>query len=321
MAIFRYPLQAPVDNGSASTEDGATEAIDYVCFQRTSVAYDDKNFRGYSLPGSNSAKRNLDKDRVYLSMPKGLQTQYAPSYRQIELGAAGAAAIQAVGSGSQSTQAMAELLSDTAGAVLPEFASGAFAGAINSAAQMGGLAGGIDANSLQALTRGRVFNPFKENVFTGINFREHNFNFKMVARSPQEAKEIQNILKYFKEGSVPNIGSSDDNTTDGGTKIESLTRSLSSNRFFTVPDSFNIKFIRLKPDGKSDPSGEKDFMHFKIHPSVCKNITVNYTPDGQYTSFKKPGDGKGTIQVPAINLTLAFTELKLVTTIDINNGF
>ena len=32
----------------------------------------------------------------------------------------------------------------------------------------------------------------------------------MVARSPQEAKEIQNILKYFKEGSVPNIGSSDD---------------------------------------------------------------------------------------------------------------
>jgi len=321
LAIFRYPLQAPVEEGSASTVDGATEAIDYVCFQRTSVSYDDKQFRGYSLPGSNTAARKLDKDRVYLSMPKGLQTQYTPSYRQIELGAAGAAAIQAVGSGASSTEDMAQLLSDTAGAVLPEFASGAFAGAINAAAQMGGLAGGIDANSIQALTRGRVFNPFKENVFTGINFREHTFTFKLVARSPQEAKEIQNILKYFKEGSVPNIGSSDD-TTDGGKAIEGLTRSLSSNRFFTVPDSFNIKFIRLKPDGKSDPSGEKDFMHFRIHPSVCKNITVNYTPDGQYTSFKKPGgDPKESIQVPAINLSLAFTELKLVTTIDINNGF
>ena len=321
MAIYRYPLQAPVEDGSASTVDGATEAIDYVCFQRTSVKYDDKGFRGYSLPGSNSAKRDLDKDRVYLAMPKGLQTQYSPSYRQVELGAAGAAAIQAVGNGSASTEDMATLLGDTAGAVLPEFASGAFAGAINNLAQMGGLAGGIDANSLQALTRGRVFNPYKENVFTGINFRQHSFNFKLVARSPEEAKEMQSILNYFKEGAVPNIGSSDD-TKDGGKAVEGLARSLSGNRFFTVPDSFNIKFIRLRPDGQTDAEGDKDFMHFKIHPSVCTGIQVNYTPDGQYTSFKKPGgDPKESIQVPAINLSLSFTELKLVTTIDINNGF
>jgi hypothetical protein len=320
LAIYRYPLQAPVENGSASTEDGATEAIDYVCFQRTSVKYDDNRFRGYSLPGSNSAKRNLDKNRVYLAMPKGLQTQYSPSYRQVELGAAGAAAIQAVGNGSASTEDMAQLLGDTAGAVLPEFASGAFAGAINGAAQMGGLAGGIDANSLQALTRGRVFNPYKENVFTGINFRQHSFNFKLVARSPEEAKEMQSILNYFKEGAVPNIGSSDD--TAGKKDIEKLTRSLSGNRFFTVPDSFNIKFIRLRPDGQADKDGDKDFMHFKIHPSVCTGIQVNYTPDGQYTAFKKPGtDPKQSIQVPALNLTLSFTETKLVTTVDINDGF
>ena len=321
MAIYRYPVQAPEERGSASTADGATEAIDYACFQRTSVKYDDKGFRGYSLPGSNAVKRQLNGDRVYLAMPKGLQTSYTPSYRQIELGAAGAAAIQAVGSGSQSTESMAQLLGDTAGAVLPEFASGAFAGAINSAAQMGGLAGGIDANSLQALTRGRVFNPFKENVFSGINFRTHTFSFKLAARSAQEAKEMQSILNYFKEGSVPNIGSSDD-TTDGGKRIESLTRSLSGNRFFTVPDSFNIKFIRLKPDGSTDAEGDKDFMHFKIHPSVCTNIQVNYTPDGQYTSFKSlDGDASKSIQVPAINLALTFTETKLITTVDINQGF
>ena len=321
MAIFRYPLQAPEASGSASTADGATEAIDYVCFQRTSVKYDDKGFRGYSIPGSNSVKRELNQDRVYLAMPKGLQTAYTPSYRQIELGAAGAAAIQAIADGGGSTEAMAEKLSDFAKAVLPEFASGAFAGAINNAAQMGGLQGGVDANSLQALTRGRVFNPFKENVFTGINFREHNFTFKLFARSVQEAQEMQNILTYFKEGSVPNIGSAD--KSEGGTSgAENLARNLSSNRFFTVPDSFNIKFIRLRPDGQNDPGGQKDFMHFKIHPSVCKNIQVNYTPDGQYTAFKSPdGDATKSIQVPAINLSLTFAELKLITTKDINDGF
>lgn len=321
MAIYRYPLQAPEERGSASTADGATEAIDYACFQRTSVKYDDKGFRGYSLPGSNSVKRELNDDRVYLAMPKGLQTSYTPSYRQIELGAAGAAAIQAIADGDGSTEAMAAKISDTAKAVLPEFASGAFAGAINSAAQMAGLQGGVDANSLQALTRGRVFNPFKENVFSGINFRTHTFNFKLAARSEQEAKEMQSILNYFKEGSVPNIGSAD--KSDGGTSgAENLARSLSGNRFFTVPDSFNIKFIRLRPDGSTDSEGDKDFMHFRIHPSVCTNIQVNYTPDGQYTSFKSPdGDATKSIQVPAITLALTFTETKLITTVDINQGF
>ena len=319
MAIYRYPVQAPEERGSASTADGATEAIDYACFQRTSVKYDDKGFRGYSLPSSNSAKRRLDPDRVYLAMPKGLQTSYRPSYRQIDLGVVGVAAVQALNAG-QDTESISKIIQQGANAAMPEVISSTLAQTASSLAQVGGLQGGLDSNSLQALTRGRVFNPFKENIFTGMNFREHTFNFKLLARSAQEAKEMQSILNYFKEGSVPNIGSSDDQR--GTKKIEGLTRSLSGNRFFTVPDSFNIKFIRLRPDGSADAEGNKDFMHFKIHPSVCTGIIVNYTPDGQYTSFKSPdGDASKSIQVPALNLTLSFTETKLITTVDINQGF
>ena len=319
MAIYRYPLQAPEERGSASTADGATEAIDYACFQRTSIKYDDKGFRGYSLPSSNSAKRRLDPDRVYLAMPKGLQTSYRPSYRQIDLGVVGVAAVQALNAG-QDTESISKIIQQGANAAMPEVISSTLAQTASSLAQVGGLQGGLDSNSLQALTRGRVFNPFKENIFTGMNFREHTFNFKLLARSAQEAKEMQSILNYFKEGSVPNIGSSDDQR--GTKKIEGLTRSLSGNRFFTVPDSFNIKFIRLRPDGSADAEGNKDFMHFKIHPSVCTGIIVNYTPDGQYTSFKSPdGDASKSIQVPALNLTLSFTETKLITTVDINQGF
>ncbi|AOO16999.1 baseplate tail tube cap [Cyanophage S-RIM12_RW_22_0110] len=320
MAIFRYPLQAPEARGSASTADGATEAIDYACFQRTSIKYDDKGFRGYSLPSSNSAKRRLDPDRVYLAMPKGLQTSYRPSYRQIDLGVVGVSAVQALNAG-QDTESIAKIIEQGANAAMPEVISSALAQTASGLAQAGGLQGGLDSNSLQALTRGRVFNPFKENIFTGMNFREHTFNFKLLARSAQEAREIKNILDYFKQGSVPEITGEKASGGEGEevSRLNDLVNAgAAGSRFFTVPDSFNIKFIRLKPDGSSSTNNE-DFMHFKIHPSVCTGITVNYTPDGQYTSFKSVGGDS--VQVPALNLTLSFTETKLITSGDITKGF
>ncbi len=315
MAIFRYPLQAPETTGSASTSDGATEAIDYACFQRTSIKYDDKGFRGYSLP-SNSAKRRLDPNRVYLAMPKGLQTSYRPAYRQIDLGVVGAAAVQAINSGGD-TEAIAQIIGQTARAGMPEFASSAIAETANGLAQIGGLQGGLDASSLQALSRGRIFNPFKENIFTGMNFRTHNFTFKLLARSSEEAREMKDILDYFKQGAVPEV--TGEEVSGGNEKLNDLiNKGTAGARFFTVPDSFNIKFIRLKPDGSASAKND-DFMHFKMHPSVCSNITVNYTPDGQYTSFKNlDGDA---IQVPALDLTLEFTETKLITSGDITKGF
>ena len=320
MAIYRYPLQAPVASGSASTAEGATEAIDYACFQRTSIKYDDKSFRGYSLPSSNSAKRKLDPDRVYLAMPKGLQTSYRPSYRQIDLGVVGVAAVQALNSGGD-TEKIAQIISQGARAAMPEVVSSALAQTASGLAQAGGLQGGLDSNSLQALTRGRVFNPFKENIFTGMNFRSHSFNFKLLARSSQEAREMKNILNYFKQGSVPEITGEKASGGEGdkiGELNDMINNGAAGSRFFTVPDSFNIKFIRLQPDGSSSTSNE-DFMHFKIHPSVCTGITINYTPDGQYTSFKSiEGDA---VQVPALNLTLEFTETKLITAGDITKGF
>ena len=163
------------------------------------------------------------------------------------------------------------------------------------------------------MTRGRIFNPFKEQVFTGIDFRTHSFNFKMFSRSKKEAQMIKDIIDYFKMGSVPAMGG------EGG-NVGNLGAGISGNRFLTVPDNFNIKFMRLKPDGEGSTEfiEDKDFMHFKIHPSVCTNVSVNYTPDGQYTSFKDVGSNQ--VMVPAIQLNLSFSEMKLVTAGDVSKG-
>ena len=287
--------------------------IDYVVFQRTSVSHDDTGYRGYSFPTPNAAKRILDENRVYLAMPKGVQTQYKSNYKQMDMGVLGAAVMDALASSGESAD-LAGIASQAAAAGLPEFASGTISNLVNAASGAGNLTGNIDANALQAMTRGRIFNPFKEQVFTGIDFRTHSFNFKMFSRSKKEAQMIKDIIDYFKMGSVPAMGG------EGGS-VAGFGAGISGNRFLTVPDNFNIKFMRLKPDGEGSTEfvEDKDFMHFKIHPSVCTNVSVNYTPDGQYTSFKDVGSNQ--VMVPAIQLNLSFSEMKLVTAGDVAKGF
>ena len=329
MSIFRYPLTAPVPGENAIHAEGATEAIDYVAFQRSSVAYDDTGYRGFSFPaGRNTAKRNPNPDRVYLAMPKQLNTGYSPRYRQIDLGIAGVAAMSAFGADlTGDMNEIAGVIGEAARGALPEFTSSAMAGVVQSLSQAGGLAGGIDANSIQALTKGRVFNPFKEQIFQGMDFRTHNFTFKLLSRSEDEAKRVKDIINYFKFGSLPQIDGDDigdasiTGSGEGLTDFADALGSFSGARFFNVPDTFDIKFIRIRPngDGGSISEEDKDFLHFKIHPSACTGIQVNYTPDGQYTSFKRISGEM--VQVPAIQLGLTFAELKLVTKGDIARGY
>ena len=266
-------------------------------------------------------------------MPKALQTQYQPQYRQVDLGVMGVAGVAALSDENFSAENLTSIVQGAAASGLPEFTTNAIAQSINGLSGMMGLAGNVDANSIQALTRGRVFNPFKEQIFQNMSFRTHNFNFKLFSRSAEEAKQVNNILTYFKMGSVPRLTGTDDDTlsdTISGIKnsdgtsanldnpFENAAADLSRNaRFMSVPDNFKIKFVRMNPDGQL--TGEKENMHFKIHPSVCTGISINYTPDGQYTSFKTLGEKQ--VQVPAITLALTFTELKLITQEDISKGY
>lgn len=259
-----------------------------------------------------------------MAMPTALQTQYQPQYKQVDVGVAGVAAMGLLND--NSVEDVARTVSSAAAAALPEFASSTLAGGIGGFNQLLGLGGGLDSNGIQALTRGRVFNPFKEQLFQSMAFRTHNFTFKMVSRSKEEAQRVKDIINYFKQGAVPAMGKSGGfKVGEGGAEgsADAVSKlfgdgQVAGSRFFQIPDSFDIKFLRMKADGSVSAPGE-DFLHFKVHPSVCTGINVNYTPDGQYTSFK---DIDGTmVQVPAINLILTFTELKLVTRGDVEKGF
>jgi len=304
LAIYRYPLQAPVSGKKAV--DNPTQMVDYVMFQRKRINYDDNStsYYGLNVPNNKvSVKKN--RERVYIAMPQNIQAAYSPTYRKVDMGVAGMA--MAEGLQASGVEGIVDALQTAASSALPEFTTGALAQVAQGAANALGLAGNADTNALQALTQGKIFNPYSEQLFSNMNFRTHNFTFKMFARSERESQEIHNIIKYLKQGALPIYGDA---------------KKGKPARFFEVPDKFDIKFVRLSPDGKK--MGDSEDLHYKMHTSVCTGIDVNYTPDGQYNAIKNNNLGTGDdkpLQVPAVNVTIRFTETQLVTQQQISEGF
>ena len=99
---LRYPLKAPVvkDEMVGDDQAGYTELIDYVRIRRKRVEYTDKEGKSYggtSMPQQNT-KPVYHNSIVYLAMPTSISAAYQPTYRQVNLGVGGAAALSALGS-------------------------------------------------------------------------------------------------------------------------------------------------------------------------------------------------------------------------------
>lgn len=371
MTIYRYPLKPPVDSGGIDSVEGPTDAIDYLVLKRSRIHYDGTtsdqtkihHLGNAGVAGGKKVRRQYMRDCVYLAMPPQLSTSYQAAYSQQDLGIMGMALAEGLHNG-KDFDALSNTIQAAAGAGLPEFAAAQAVNVANAFGGMLGLAGKADANSLMQLNKGKVFNPFSEQIFKSMAFRQHQFTFKMLARSHKEAEMIQDIIDWIKEGATPRVeaGNSDwkkdfidgkgkaggarnqDGTKNKDTKLitdgkdngevfNNLVNLTMNQRFFQIPDHFDLRFIRVDPGNPSswwNPTGGSDggfkdgsgfqSMHFKIHPSFCNNVGVNYTPDGQYTSFKHIKTGNQ-IQVPAIQLNLQFIETRLVSQQNIQQGF
>jgi len=339
--ILRYPIKFPVPSlAGADDVESPTEGIDYLCMQRYAIAYNDKTaaYYGQNLPGNN-VKKNLNDKRVYLAVPNNISTSYTPTYNQVDLGVAGVAAAGLL-STSQGVSAMASVLQSASGAALPEFAASAISSTANSLGQALGLEGNINASTLAALTRGKVFNPFTEQIFKNMSFRTHNFNFKFFVRSATEAQEVYYIIQYIKEGAVPSISggekptAANPNTTQGILQNSASFGGANANRFFNVPDKFRLSYKRFNYEPTSTSSSGGIELHHKIKDSVCAGIQVNYTPDGSYTAFKqlltssanirggtKENNPFASVHVPSLTLQLTFIETSIVSQADVLAGY
>ena len=347
-STLRYPLQPPVmdQDFNGDSADSLTGRTDYLRIRRKKTVYTDggKDYYAQNNFPRNKARSDFHNSIAYLAIPGGINAQYSPIYNQTNLGIGGAAAITALGS--QSFEDVAGALRDAAASVLPEFLAGTIATGANALSGFLGVQGNLSTNSLEGLTSGRVFNPYVEQIFSQMNFRNHSFSFKMFARNYKEAQEIRKIIQYIKVGAHPKVGENVDQESkvlnqlnDRGEKTGSENikefvgnngGTLAENRYFGIPDQYELAFMRMNPKSgefndtlgynyQSQTDTTSMSLHYKMDTCVCSSIAVNYTPDNQYTAMKRI-DGT-MMQVPAVIMNVQFTEVRLLSQSDIMRGY
>jgi hypothetical protein len=128
------------------------------------------------------------------------------------------------------------------------------------------------------LTRatGGIINPNTELLFQGPDLRSFSFNFTLSAREPQEAIQIKNIIRFFKQGMS--------------------VKRADTGLFLKSPHTFEIKYLF---------NGNEHPWINKIKECALVSCNVNYTPAGNYATYE---DGSMT----QYDISLSFSELEPV---------
>ena len=177
-----FPRSKPYGANSTSAQDAiskdktnGTEVVDYLKI----TIYDPKegNNSSYNNSKKNLANNDKVKRSIYLYLPNKLREGYQAKYNGVKLGPLG---VGAVGAASEAIAAGGDSFKDTISKMAESGKSvagyGIGADVINKVLKFGG-GGNIGANELAALTTGKVFNPYEETIFQGVEFRDHKFDF------------------------------------------------------------------------------------------------------------------------------------------------
>ena len=142
---------------------------------------------------------------------------------------------------------------------------------------------GKDFSKLMSRTEGQIMNPNMELLFNGPTLRPFSFTFLLAPRSKKEAKEVIQIIRFFKQGMAP---------------IRSK-----ANLFLKAPHTFNLQY-------KHKGQNHQYLNRFKeCALTACE---VDYTPEQSYSTYE---DGVMT----AYSLSLSFTELEPIYNDDYEN--
>lgn len=128
-------------------------------------------------------------------------------------------------------------------------------------------------------------NPRKEQIFKAVEFRTFQFDYQFYPRDAREAQNVLDIIYQFKLHMHPEFKDA-------------------NNFLYIYPSEFDIVYY----------NGTQENSNINRHTScVLTDMTVDYSPNGQFTSF--PG-GMPT----QINISLMFKELATLTKEKIQDG-
>lgn len=240
----------------------------------------------------NEHKSRIKSKEIEIYLPIGFSSTDTLNYESPQLGAIGAAGSAAIASGANvgSTalngifEGGKDFLSGIKGNALSSPA--AALAAAKAANKLPGGTGGMAASAALKVTA----DPNVRTLFKGVGVRSFQFSFKFLAKSQNESKTVENIIKRFRYYSYP------DNILVGGISAG-----------FKFPNSFRIEILSKGIDGQLVTVGHR------ILSSYLTNITTNYNP----SSMTFHSDGRPV----EIDLSLTFTEETTLNRTKIKEGF
>ena len=144
-----------------------------------------------------------------------------------------------------------------------------------------------DALKLGLNKMGYVFNPQKQMLFQGIEFRQFNMSFTFTPYSSKEAQDVKEIIKLFRKWSAPQ------------------KTQAAGGMFFNPPAVFQVDFKFNNSQNLNIP---------KLKDCVIESVEVNYSPNGIWSAHSDGAPVQTTV-------TLSLKEMDLVDRTDIENGY
>ena len=189
---------------------------------------------------------------------------------------------------------------------------------------------------------GKVINPYREQVFNGVQMRTFDFNYTLVASSQKEQIQLRKLIRGMREDSLPTTeetasifddliddrqepsdtsgetGETTEETTEpeDSVNLDAIGQTL-RDRWFGVPRIFTIDFLRAtrSESGSSEiPNVVTNTAIPKIKPCICTDISVDYTPNNVWATRV---DGSPV----SIDVMFKFAEIEIVVADDIKKGY
>jgi hypothetical protein len=231
-----------------------------------------------TIAGSLTGQKKRIKTAIALHTPNQLSTSYSIEYNEEGMEMAALALAAVGGTAALVKAAKSNAKGDVAGNIkgaAPQTL--AIAGSV----ALGNLPGG---QAIQKMT-GLAPNPRKEQIFKQVNFRKFTFDYEFFPRNAKEAENVLNIIYEFKLHMHP--------------EFKDAMQFL-----YVYPSEFDI-FHYI--------GGTENMNLNRQTSAVLTDMTVNYSPQGQFNTFE---NGMPT----QINITLQFTELSTLTKEKIQDG-
>ena len=239
---------------------------------------------------------------IYLNMPNGIQFNEAANWSGQELGFMGHMAQNLVTGGGEGDagEAVTGALAGGSGSMV-----GAAIGAIPSLVSKLGIKGGMLGAGIGAMAAGSPIqkgfesalgvaqNPYMEMMFSGIGFREFQFEFILRPKSEPEVDTVAEILKMFRTFTKP-----------------TFSQGALGKSFMDYPMEFGIKFLTGSKSQNFGASFSDNTNIPRLKTCVCSNVTSNFTPQSIWAAHN------GGVPL-AVTLGLSFKETELVMAEDV----